>query len=127
MELAFQFVPEMDLLIHLTQPILLPANILFCFILYPVIFLIPFSFALLLPTSYLVISKQNTSLCVSLFMPVVNENSTSNIFVSRKSMLFCKEIRSNNIWLVVAVLKTLTKAQNPHKFSVTADFLEEII
>lgn len=126
MELAFQFVPEMDLLIHLTQPILLPANFLFCFIRYPVIFLTPFLLVLSFPTSYLVIAKENTSLCVSLFMPIMNENSTSNIFISRKSM-FCKEIRSNNIWLVIAVFKTLRTSQNPHKFSITADFLEEII
>lgn len=117
MELDFHFVPKMDLLLYLTQPILLPANILLCcFLWYPVIFLIPFSFVLPLPTSYLVISEQNTSLSVSLFMPVMSENSMSNIFVSRKSMLFSKEIRSNNIWLVVAVFKALTKYQNPHKF-----------
>ena len=41
--------------------------------------------------------------------------------------MFCKEIRNNNIELVVSTFKALTKAQSPHKFSIKTDFLEEII
>lgn len=99
----------------------------FFFFLYPVIFLILLLFVLTFPTSYLVISEQNhPTLSVPLFMPIMSKTSDGNIFISRKSMLFCKEIR-NNIKLVISIFKALTKAQNPHKFSIKTDFLEEII
>ena len=60
-------------------------------------------------------------------MSIMNKTCDENIFVSRKSMMFWKEIRNNNIELVVSIFKALTKAQSPHKFSIKTDFLEEII
>lgn len=126
---AFLFDHGMHLLVYLTELILSPASILrfFFFFLYPVIFLILLLFVLTFPTSYLVISEQNhPTLSVPLFMPIMSKTSDGNIFISRKSMLFCKEIR-NNIKLVISIFKALTKAQNPHKFSIKTDFLEEII
>ena len=54
-------------------------------------------------------------------MPIMNKTCDDNIFISRKSMMFWKEIRNNNIELVVSIFKLL------QKLSIKTDFLEEII